>query len=62
MSNLNYGNYGGWYPTRSTVKKVRTTVYEYDENGNVIKETVTETEYGIDPNPWGRPYTVTYNG
>lgn len=44
-----YGNGSSAYyiSTSSTpkVKKITVTVYEYDENGNITKETCTETEY-----------------
>lgn len=45
------------YPSSTpTVKKVTTTVCEYDEKGNLVKETITETEYA----EYSQPYTI-YN-
>jgi hypothetical protein len=50
------------------VRKVTVTVYEYDKDGNITKETCTETEYTegtwvnpapYSPQPWQYPY-VSY--
>lgn len=62
MSNLNNSNFGSYgmintYPQRTlVVKTVRVTVSEYDTNGNIVKETITETEYVNNT----APYTI-YN-
>ena len=59
------GNQFITYPPASPrIKRVTVTESLYDENGNVIKETVTETEYveaatpPYNPNPWN-PYVWT---
>lgn len=67
--NPNNGS-GGSYTSNSYVttsaspriKKVTVTVYEYDEKGNVKKETCTETEY-TDGTTWYQqpvPYVQPY--
>jgi hypothetical protein len=62
-----YDPYGHTWRPRPR-KKVTVTEYVYDEKGNIVKETITETE--TEDYSWGTgitqpgitpPYSVTYN-
>jgi len=54
VTNLSYGSNGA-------VKRVTRIEREFDEAGNVIKETETITEYEESPNiPWTPPYAPYY--
>ena len=61
-NSFTYSTSSGTYPR---IKRVTVTECEYDENGNCIKETVTETEYEMyspyQPAPY-QPYWVSGTG
>lgn len=51
------GNFTYTYPAAGTTRKV-ITVNEYDEEGRLVKETVTEETY-TPQQYWYQPWTVT---
>lgn len=54
------GNYNYYYPSTKSRITTKVTVYEYDEKGNVTKETITETttEPVQDYSQWQQPYWI----